>query len=364
MSWYSFKLGQTFPNYAEAQAAELQLTQERTRTEAGTWALGREKEAWELQKKSTTATANLTKQFLDQWGVGMADLKGFYEKILSGETGGAAGGVLGDLQSKIMEEYESFKTEYQPMEREFFGQAREELGVRKELVGQMRELARPDYAGVAGRAAADVTGQSEMARQAEQRKMMSMGIDPTSGRFGALTRRSFLDEARNKAISMNLARRGEKERISGITGQALELTDPSKTAGIGLGLQARRTGMLETAASIGKTQADILKTKADIIGGYAENVVRPYGEFGGTLLGYGIGRGGGMGVPSGGYTFPGAPSPAPSPAPGGAGTDGGMRLQPGLAPSGGGGGSTVRALPVGSNLQGTITRSGGMRYLS
>ena len=295
----------------EQIAEQYQLRQEGIRTEAAGWSLQQQKEAWQLQKQQSVQTANLTQQFLSQWGTGMEDLKDLYGRILSGETGGS--GPLADLQTKIMEEYESFKTEYQPMEREFFQAAREELGVRKELIGGMRELARPDYEGVAGRAGADVTAQSEMARQAEARRTMSLGLDPTSGRFGALTRRSFLDEARNRVIAMNLARRGEKERVAGVTGQALQLTDPSLTAGIGAGIQERRTGMLGTAADIATAQAGVQKAQAEMVGGYARDVVRPYGEVGFTLLGRQIGQG----VPTPGtYGTPAAPTtPATTEAP-------------------------------------------------
>jgi len=305
------------PRIDPGQAQQYELRQEKVRTQSGEWALQQQKEAWELQKQASAQTANLTQQFLSQWGTGMADLKDLYKSILSGETGGAAG-PLSDLQDRIMEEYEEFKTEYQPMEREFFEQAREELGVRRGLVGQMAELAKPDYEGVAGRAGADVTAQSEMARQAEARRTMSLGLDPTSGRFGALTRRSFLDEARNRVIAMNVARRGEKERVAGVTGQALQLTDPSLTAGIGLGLQERRTGMLGTAADIGVAQAGIQRSQAEMVGGYARDVVRPYGELGFTLLGHQLGQGQGVPAPgAGGYGTPAAPTtPTETPAAG------------------------------------------------
>jgi len=231
------------------------LKQEGIRTQAGEFALQQQKEAWELQKQQAGATANLTKQFLSQWGVGMEKLGSMYDKILSGETGGA--GRLGDLTDKIMQEYEEFKTEYQPMEREFFEEAQEELGARRELRGQLQQLATPDYEGAAGRATADVAGQSEMARQAAAREAMSMGLDPTSGRFGALTRKSYLDEARSRAIAANLARRGEKERVAGLTTEAMGLIKPSETAAVGLGIQKGRTGLLTTAGELGKAEADI-----------------------------------------------------------------------------------------------------------
>jgi hypothetical protein len=273
----------------EQIAEQYALRQEGTRTQAGEWGLQREKEAWELQKKQSGVTADLTKQFLSQWGVGMESLKDLYSQILGGDGGTA--GPIGDLSKKVLEEYESFKTEYAPLQKQFFEQAGEELGVRKEMIGQLKGLAIPDYEGAAGRAKADVAGQSEMARQAESRRLMSLGLDPTSGKFGALTKKGYLDEARNTAIAMNLARRGEKERVTGITGQAIELADPRIASSIGLGLQEQQTGMLKTTADLARAQADIEGTRAGVVSSYAKDVVSPYGQVGFTLLGQQIGQG-------------------------------------------------------------------------
>jgi len=297
----SFK---SVPYIQPGEAQQYGLRQEKVRTQAGEWAFGAQKEAWELQKKQAGVTAELTKQFLSQWGVGMEGLKDLYSQILGGDGGTA--GAVGDLSKKVLEEYESFKTEYAPMQKQFFEQAGEELGVRKEMIGQLRGLAIPDYEGAAGRARGDVAGQSEMARQAESRRLMSLGLDPTSGKFGALTKKSYLDEARNTAIAMNLARRGEKERITGITGQAIELADPRIASSIGLGLQEQQTGMLKTTADLARSQADIEASRAGVVSSYARDVVSPYGQVGFTLLGQQIGQGT---YPGGGV--PGVPQPPP-----------------------------------------------------
>jgi hypothetical protein len=307
------------------------VRQEQLRTATGEWALQREQEAWQLQKQSAQATAQLTQQFLNQWGVGMQNLTDLYDRVLSGE---GASGQLGDLSSRIMDELNEFQETYAPMEREFFEQARDDLRARSEMTGQLRDLTRADYEGVAGRARADVAGQSEMARQSAAREAMSMGLDPTSGKFGALTKKSYLDEARNTAIAMNIARRGEKERVAGLTGQAIELIDPRIAAEIGQGLQESRTGMIGNITDIARAQADIESSRANILNSYAQNVVSPYGQVGFSLLGNQIGQGMYAG---GGYAVP-------------------------MPTSTGGGttdtGSSVRtAVPItgGSSLQGTMT---------
>ena len=293
------------------EAGQLGIQQERTITGMGEFGLQREKEMWDLQKKSAQSTANLTKQFLDQWGVGMSDLKDLYKSILGGGGTGLGAlpaeisGPMQEFTDKISAEYESFKTKYEPLETAGIESSLGELAARSGMITQLQDLSKADYEGVSGRAMADVSAQSEMGRQAEARRMMGMGIDPTSGRFGSLTRRSFLDEARNKAIAANIARRGEKERVTGITATGLQLIDPMVGANIASGLSGQRTGLLGMGADVtmvgARTAADIARAKADIVGGYAENVVRPYGELGFTLLGSGMG-----GVPT---TLPGTGIP-------------------------------------------------------
>jgi len=121
--------------------------------------------------------------------------------------------------------------------------------------------------------------------------MLGMGVDPTSGKFGALTRRSYLDQARDEAIAANLARRGEKERVSGLTAQGIQLADPRIASSIGLGLQQSRTGLLSSASDIAAANARIQEAKAGILGGFAQNVVNPFGSIGFGLLGQQIGSG-------------------------------------------------------------------------
>ena len=303
------------------ESTQLGLQQERTLTGGGEFALTQAKESWELQKKSAQSNAKLTQQFLDQWGVGMSDLKDIYKSILGG--GGTGLGALPDeisgpmkeFTDKISSEYDSFKENYAPLESAGIESSLSELGARSGMISQFQDLSKADYEGVSGRAMADVAGQSETARQAEARNMMSMGIDPTSGRFGSLTKKSYLDEARNKAIAANVARRGEKERVTDVTARGLELVDPMIGANIATGISGQRSGLLKTGADItntgAKTAADIAKAKADIVGGYAKNVVNPYGELAFTMLGSGMGGGGytapatpGTGIPTSGTAQP------------------------------------------------------------
>lgn len=243
-------------------------------TQRGKWELQRDKELWDIQKKQALGQKNLAGDFLNKWSSEVADFK----KLFTGGIKAGQGGILGELKDvsdKIGQEYESFKTTYGDTIREFIGAGREEARARREIVGSLKGSAIPDYESVEGRARADVAGQSAIARREQQREMMGMGVSPNAGKFGALTRKSFLDEAKNTAINMNMARRGEKERATG-TGLALMgQLDPSKTANVGLNLQAMGQGML-------KQKADIAGQFANVADIYGKNVINPMG----TLAGY------------------------------------------------------------------------------
>jgi len=327
---------------AQMQAAQVGRDERasETGTQAAEFALQREKERWELEKKGAQDSKKMTEQFLTQWGVGMDSLKDIYKNILGGDGGttsaGAGGGAFGglnDLVSKMTTEYEDYKTTYKPLETEALGAAREEMGIRRGLAGKLSDLSEADYEGASGRAMADVAGQSEIARQAESREQMRLGIDPTSGRFGSLTRRSRLEEAKNKALVSNVARRGEKERVAGVVGMGLQTIDPSKSAGIASGIRGQGANLLSAAAQLKesgiKTQAGIRKTTADIAGSFSRDVVSPYGQLGFTMMG----MGGGGGIPTPKATTPAAGIPTPATkAPAGVSTKSPLaRVSPALA---------------------------------
>ncbi|MBU1066966.1 hypothetical protein KKE60_04230, partial [Patescibacteria group bacterium] len=183
----------TYMSPAQLQAKETGwgIRQGDAATGAAEFTLQREKEKWDLEKKSAAATQKLTEQFLSQWGVGMDTIKGIYEGILGtgGTTKEGAGGAFGglnDLVSKITGEYDEFKKTYSSLEEAGIESAREDLGMRREALGNLQDLSKADYKGVAGRAMTDVAVQSNAAREAEARNAMSLGIDPSSGKFGAL----------------------------------------------------------------------------------------------------------------------------------------------------------------------------------
>ena len=262
-----------------------------------------QQEAWDFKKSSAVASGKLAGQFLNQWSSSIEGMGGFYEDLIggiSGESGPMAGqmGKLNELTDMVGKEYQTYKSDYGDMCKEFLGNARDESRIRRDLGMQLKDMSDPEYANVTGRAAADVGAQSEMARQSSARQMQGMGIDPSSGRFGALNRQSYMDEARNTAVAMNLARRGEKERATNLKGQVLGMMDPSKSANIGIGLNQQGQDLLGQQGELAKAgvaaQTSQTKVLGDIGTSYAQNVTKPYGE----MAGYFLGASGGQGLPS------------------------------------------------------------------
>ena len=121
--------------------------------------------------------------------------------------------------------------------------------------------------------------------------MMGYGIDPTAGKFGALTRKSYLDEARNTAIAMNLARRGEKERVSEAQLKIAQTADPRISGGLALGISEGGAKLATTAADVYKSGAEAISAQTNALtnltSSYGQNVVSPYAEMAGYFMGQG-----------------------------------------------------------------------------
>lgn len=270
------------------------------------WQLQQAQEAWEMKKESAKQAGELAGKFLQLWTGAMGDVQGMYKQAFSalgGITGQLAGGGgvgpdtgLGEISKLIQQEYQNYRTEFGPAEQEFISGAREEAALRRGMATRLQELGKADYEGEMGRAVTDVRMQSEIARQSEARRLMGMGIDPSSGRFGALTRKSALDESRNAAIAMNLARRGEKERVAGIALQGMQVLDPSKMGALAIESRKTSTDLLGRTADIAKAEADIqvartnalsniASTTGNLASGYASAVTQPYSEMAGFYMG-------------------------------------------------------------------------------
>jgi hypothetical protein len=263
---------------------------------------------FDKMKSKADTSGDLAAQFLTAWGGSINDIKSMYgdaasvlKSLISGESGGAIKPQLGglkDLSDLMKQEYTSYKEQYAPLEKEFMMGARE-MGSGKRNI--LRDLAEGggkwvDTEGAAGRAKADVAIQGELQNQAEARKLMAMGIDPSSGRFGALTRKGAIDLAGETVRAMNLARQTEK--TAGLArGTALaNAMNPSEFANIGLGIRREGTDILKGAGAMEQARANVqsqyLQTMgnlgssyANMVGGMARDITNPLAEMAGYYTG-------------------------------------------------------------------------------
>jgi len=302
----------------EAREAESSLLSSETNlantaSQQASWDLQLSKEQWDFQKKQAEAAGKFATKFMGEWSSAMKGLKDVYGKtfdaIFGGGDGGAIGGQVGklnELGDLMTQEYKDYRERWGETEQTFMEQAKVEGQARGEAISQLQQYSRPDYEGVEGRAAADVAGQSEIKRQGAAREMMGYGIDPTAGKFGALTRRSYLDEARDTAINMNVARRGEKERAAGVSLDIARTADPRVSGNLALGISQGGNALARTAADVYQSGAQAISSQtnalANLTGSYGSNVVSPYAEMAGYFMGAG-GIPGGGGTPSGSVNF-------------------------------------------------------------
>jgi hypothetical protein len=206
------------------------------------------------------------------------------------------------LSADLSSEWENIKGKFGGLTDQAITMAGEEMTQRQQLGKQLTSLAQADYEGASGRAMADVAGQSEIGRQSEQRRMAALGIDPTSGRGRSEMNTMQSQEALNRAAAGTRARRGEKERVTGVTSAAMQLIDPSKTAKIATDVQGAKGQILQQRTQLAEAEARQSQGIAGAIGtmsgaagsvarGMGETVTAPLGEAAGVYSGQALAGG-------------------------------------------------------------------------
>lgn len=292
------------------------LKQTQTQTASQTWALKQAQEAWNLQKSQADASGKLAAQFLDAWGGSVNELKGMFgdigkviNSLVTGNamTGGGAYAGITDLANQMKAEYDQYKAEYAPIEKEFMSHARDLAQGQKNILAELAEGGPGRFAdieGAASRAGKDVSLIAETQNQAKARELMSMGIDPSSGKFGALTRKSAVDLAGETARAMNIARQTEKS--AGIErGLAVaSAMDPHGYVKTAMGIREQGSELLKGAGALQKaaaearsseisSMANLANTYGNLASNYSSAIVKPYSEMAGYFTGLAGGNIGG-----------------------------------------------------------------------
>jgi len=279
------KDGRTYPTIEAARAAD---------------------HAYDLQMGNRTSTSmtvggkssggagsgNYTQEFLKKWGdindQVLSTLNGAINDIGSGKSMYPGSEQLQGLISDIGQQSKDFSQKYGGVETSSINSAMNDINARNDLTNQFMDLSKPDYAGVAGRASADVRASTDKALAENTRQAMSYGVDPTSGKFGALTQKSYLDQARNEAMAMNVARTGEKNRVSDMAAKGLSLIDPSKSYGIAKDIAATKAGLTNQEANLQLADTNANNQAMQLKGALAGKVAdigSQYGSAGMTMLG-------------------------------------------------------------------------------
>ena len=264
----------------------------------------------------STGISQLTSDFLSKWGDISDSAIEMLQNVISG--GGSTGDSdYDDLINSIKTQVSDFETNYAPAMKESTELALENIRASRGAVDTLKGLATADYAGVAGRAATDAKAQSEIQSQEAAKELMSYGVDPTSGKFGALSRKNALGTARNVVEAMNKARQAEKSRVGEAATQLAGAanTAASTSTNLASNLMSQKSNLLgmQTGAYTAKTAAEKAKADTAIAVANALGAIgEGYGSMGATMLGLQIGSG--EDIPSGdtGGTTSGGTAPPPT----------------------------------------------------
>lgn len=312
-----------------AQSRERAFIEEqmgRTALDTAKWELQAKKEAWNAAKKQADTSGALATQFLSMWGGSMSDLKSMFgaageglknvTSLLAGTSGGSTGlpaemkdylGTINSLQDMVKQQYQTYQQESAPIRQELWQGVKEETAGRRAITQRLLEAgqAKPDEA--AARAGTDVKLAAEINEREAMRNLMSMGVDPSSGRFGALSRRSAIQTAGEQAKAMNAARIAERNRATQVNLSTMGQLNPAQLAAAGTAITGEGTKMLGTIGQLAQTGADIYgKQQAidlqrlqgltqlgtsygNLATQYAGAITQPLGE----LAGYYLGKSGG-----------------------------------------------------------------------
>lgn len=267
-------------------------------------------EAKKAALKNQASTSQMTNEFLSKWGdmnqKALNVLTNSLNGTLTGNT--EASGIYGDLINNIKTQITDFDANYGDTTKQLMDTTMQDINTRRGLVTDLTNMARPDYEGVSGRAAADVGTQFETARGEMAREAMSYGVDPTSGKFGALSKKSILGEARAKVEAMNKSRQLEKERSAGLMTNAINAIDPSTSGNLASTLMNQKGQLLGLQTNAAQALSSAEKAKSDTALGIAntiKDIGAQYGSLGSSMLGLQTSQGtytGGTGVSTTGST--------------------------------------------------------------
>jgi len=261
------------------------------------------------QAEQAKVAAQLAQEFLGQWNKAASETRGTFNVAMASiedtqsyikSIGEEYGTQIKSLVDQTQSDLSEYRDAYDPLEKEAIETAQMAMGAQRGMISQIKDLSKADYAGVSGRAKADVGAEMERGRRAESMELSGMGIDPTDSRYRGSMRTSRINEAINKALAANKARIGEKNRVAGVVATGLQTIDPSKMGGdISKQIQEGKRDYTGTMADLTKTGAvlqsnmagassDVTKTSAGLASSYGGTMMPQYGEGFMSMVGTGM----------------------------------------------------------------------------
>lgn len=127
---------------------------------------------------------------------------------------GAMGWQASQRSAEQMEKMRELMRERLDFAKERYAEYKNQYGdVIDKWVADAMEGVEGDYEGVVSRAEADVEGEFNQQQEERRRRMQSMGLDPSSGRYQSSERQGALQEATASAMAQNRARERERSRV-------------------------------------------------------------------------------------------------------------------------------------------------------
>lgn len=265
------------------------------------------------QNKQAAAATELSNKYLDQWQQHLGEVQNMFSSANSGIDSASAGiSDLGDVAATIKANADKYQTMMDPIVQNLMDQTATESASRTKMLGQLDELATADTEGAAGRAAADVSKQAEIARQNSARELAKRGIYG-GAQSATMLDQNFLAEGLGRVGAMNKARIDERNRAGEYVKTGLQYIDPSKTATSAGNIAGISANLYNQYGNIASTKANLLGNLAGLKGNlataYANAVAEPVGQLGATMLGRDVGLTGGQtgfsySSSGGGYSTP------------------------------------------------------------
>jgi len=155
-----------------------------------------------------------------------------------------------ELAQDAANEWGQYKEKFGGLQSDSIAAAREDIKSRAELISQFKGLtSNTNIESSADRAGADVASLADQARRTEARRLVGLGVDPTSGVTRSAMTGIGNQEALTTALAKNTARTGEKQRLTGATLAGISAINPNTTAGIAQNIASGSNQLLNTKAA-------------------------------------------------------------------------------------------------------------------